>query len=129
MNEKVLFRTESRELYTAEEMKDIEKVIRVFYNYLRDSRRCELLWSDKVGYVLLPINRKNGDRAVSPRIIRSADDLVRAIISEISGELAVNSGKKRLTKKEYPELMRYVNDYMIQLPEYYDCLPATLQAV
>lgn len=125
MDGKVLFRTEGRSLYTAAEMKDIAKVIRVFYNYLRDSERCELLWSDKVGYVLLPINRGDG----CPQIIQRADDLVRAIVDEISDEIAVNARKRKLTKREYPELARYISVYMVQLPEYVDCLPAGLRAV
>lgn len=125
MDGKVLFRTESRSLYTAAEMKDIAKVIRVFYNYLRDSERCELLWSDKVGYVLLPINRGDG----CPQIIHRADDLVRAIVDEISDEMAINAGRRRLTKKGYPELAQYISGYMAQLPEYVDCLPMALRAV
>ena len=95
MDEKVLFRKESRSLYTVAEMKDIEKVIRVFYNYLRDSERCELLWSDKVGYLLIPINRGDG----CPQIIHRADDLVRAIVDEISDEMAVNARRRKLIKK------------------------------
>ena len=125
MDEKVLFRKESRALYTAAEMEDIAKVIRVFYNYLRDSERCELLWSDKVGYLLIPINRGDG----CPQIIHRADDLVRAIVDEISDEMAVNARRRKLTKREYPELARYIRDYMVQLPEYIDCLPMEFQAV
>ena len=56
MDEKVLLRTESRSLYSAEEMKRFDKVIRVFYHYLRDSQNVELVWSDKVGYVLIPVD-------------------------------------------------------------------------
>ena len=106
-------------------MEDIAKVIRVFYNYLRDSERCELLWSDKVGYVLLPINRGDG----CPQIIHRADDLVRAIVEEISDEMAVNAGRRWLTKRDFPELKQYISGYMVQLPEYIGCLPAALQAV
>ena len=128
MDEKVLFRTESREHYSAAEMKRIEKVIRTFYNYLRDSRRCELLWSDKVGYVLIPINREKGKSAVGPRMIRDAGDLAHAILEEISEEIAADAGKRRLTKKEYPEFERRIREYMIQLPEYQDCIPFRLRA-
>ena len=86
MDEKVLFRTESRSLYSAAEMKKIENVIRIFYNYLRDNKRCELLWSDKVGYVLLPINRAKNAPAEASRVIRNAGELVSSILEEISNE-------------------------------------------
>ena len=125
MDGKVLLRKESRSHYTAVEMQSIAKVIRVFYNYLRDSERCELLWSDKVGYLLIPINRGDG----CPQIIHRADDLVRAIVDEISDEIAVNAGRKRLTKRDFPELKQYISGYMVQLPEYIDCLPMALRAV
>ena len=128
MDEKVLFRTESREIYSAAEMKNIEKVIRAFYNYLRDSRRCELLWSDKVGYVLIPINREKEKSIAGPRMIRDAGDLVYAILEEISGEIVSESGRRRFTRKEYPEFERRIREYMIQLPEYQDCIPYALRA-
>lgn len=128
MDEKVLFRTESREIYSAAEMKNIEKVIRAFYNYLRDSRRCELLWSDKVGYILIPINREKGSSTVSPRMIRNAGDLVCAILEEMSGEIAADAGKRRFTRKDYPEFERRIREYMIQIPEYENCIPHALRA-
>ena len=127
MDEKVLFRTESREHYSAAEMKRIEKVIRTFYNYLRDSRRCELLWSDKVGYVLIPINRKKSAPLTGPRVIRDAGDLVSAILEELSSEIASDAGKRRFTRKDYPEFERRIREYMIQLPEYQNCIPYVLQ--
>lgn len=128
MDERVLFRTESRALYSAEEMKKIEQVIRAFYNYLRDSRRCELLWSDKVGYVLIPINRDARSAPAGPRVIRDAEDLVNAIVEELSGEIAAEAGKRRLTRKELPEFHRRVREYLVQLPEYQDCIPLSLRA-
>ena len=61
--------------------------------------------------------------------IQRADDLVRAIVDEISDEMAVNAGRKRLTKRDFPELKQYISGYMTQLPEYIGCLPMELRAV
>ena len=127
MDEKVLFRTESRSLYSAAEMKKIENVIRIFYNYLRDNKRCELLWSDKVGYVLLPINRAKNAPAEASRVIRNAGELVSSILEEISNEVAYEAGKKRLTRKEYPEFRRRTQDYIVQLSEYAEHVPYALR--
>lgn len=110
MDENVLFRTESRSLYTSDEMKRIEKVIRTFYNYLRDSRSCELLWSDKVGYVLIPLDVERRSASTEPRIIRNADDLVQTLLDGISKDVAADAGKRRLSRREYPEFQRRVRD-------------------
>lgn len=127
MDEKVLFRTESREIYSAAEMKNIEKVIRAFYNYLRDCRRCELLWSDKVGYVLIPINREKSAPPTGPWVIQGAGDLVSALLREISKDVAGTEKEKHLSRKEQTEFQRRIRDYMTQLPEYQDCVPKGLR--
>lgn len=127
MDEKVLFRTESREIYSTSEMKNIEKVIRTFYNYLRDSRRCELLWSDKVGYILIPINRVKSAPPTGPWVIQGAGDLVSALLREISKDVSGTEKEKRLSRKERVEFQRRIQDYMTQLPEYQDCMPKGLR--
>ena len=128
MDERVLFRTESRSLYSDTEMRRIEQVIRVFYNYLRDSGSVELLWSDKVGYLLIPVDvarRRAGD---GPRVILDAGSLVAALLREIERDVAAEAGKRRMTRKEYPEFQRRVRDYLDQLPEYAETAPAWAHA-
>ena len=116
MDEKVLFRTEGRAFYTDAELKKLGQVIGVFYNYLRDSERLELLWSDKAGYLLIPLEEGRHGGA-KPRVIRDSGELVDALLEEISRDVAAEAGKRRLSRKEYPEYRRRVENYLAQLPE------------
>ena len=118
MDEKVLLRTESRSLYSPEEMKRFDKVIRVFYNYLRDSQKVELVWSDKVGYVLIPVDVDRRRAENGTKVILDAGALVDALLQEIAMDVAFDAGKRRLSRKEYPEYRRRTQDYLKQLPEY-----------
>ena len=118
MDEKVLLRTESRFLYSPEEMKRFDKVIRVFYNYLRDSQNVELVWSDKVGYVLIPLDVDRRRAESGTKVILDAGALVEALLQEIAMDVACDAGKRRLSRKEYPEYRRRTQGYLEQLPEY-----------
>ena len=124
MDEKVIFRTDTHALYSDSEMRKLDRVIRAFYNYLRDSGRLELLWSDKVGYLLIPVDVERREAARPPRVIRTALELVEALLGEVALELATCSGKRRLSRKDYPEYQRRIEEYMAQLPEYRLCVPA-----
>ena len=124
MDEKVIFRTDTHALYSDSEMRKLDRVIRAFYNYLRDSGRLELLWSDKVGYLLIPVDVERREAARPPRVIRTALELVEALLGEVALELAARSGKRRLSRKDYPEYQRRIEEYMAQLPEYRLCVPA-----
>ena len=126
MDEKVIFRTDTHALYSDSEMRKIDRVIRTFYNYLRDSGRLELLWSDKVGYLLIPVDVDRREAARPPCVIRTASELVEALLSEIALELAARTGKRRLSRKDYPEYQRCIGEYMSQLPEYRLCVPAAI---
>ena len=128
MDIRVLFRTESLSLYSDAEMKKIEQVIRVFYNYLRDSSSVELLWSDKVGYLLIPIDVMHRSAGDGPKVILNAGALVAALLQEIEKDVAADAGKRRMTRKEYPEYQRRVRDYLAQLPEYSCTAPAWARA-
>ena len=54
---------------------------------------------------------------------------MQAIVDEISDEMAVNARRRKLTKRDFPELKQYISGYMTQLPEYIGCLPMELRAV
>ena len=128
MDEKVLLRTESRSLYPAAEMRQFDKVIRVFYNYLRDSGRMELVWSDKVGYVLISVDVNRRRAESGTKVILNAGTLVDLLLREIAADVAADAGKRRLTRKEYPEYRRRTKEYLDQLPEYSSAGPAAIRS-
>lgn len=128
MDHKVLFRTNSKSLYSEKEMRKIEHVIRVFYNYLRDSNSVELLWSDKVGYLLIPIDADRRIAGEGPKVILDAGSLVASLLKEIEKDVAADAGRHRLSRKDYPELLRRTQDYLDQLPEYVVFAPAWARA-
>ena len=116
MDRKVLIRDAAEDFYSREEMKEIQKVIGVFYNYIRDSRICELLWTNKLGYTLLLVDPENHLARAQPQVIRSAEELVRALLGELYAETKDNPGSG--TKQ--------MHDYMAQLPEYRRCMDVFL---
>ena len=56
---KIFVKEDTKMLYTEKEKHEIERVKEVFAEHLRQSPDFELLWSDKVGYVWLTIDRKS----------------------------------------------------------------------
>ena len=68
--------------YTKQEKQKLERVIAVFAERLKESDAFDLVWSDKVGYVLLDIST-NYDYVDSARRIETADPLERAEIQRL----------------------------------------------
>ena len=124
MDVKVLFRNEGSGLYTHEQLAEIERVIHAFYNYLRDSRTCELVWSDKVGYLFFTIGGGKRRGPVSAKVIRDADELVRALLEEVSRDVRSETRLGRFFHRQRPELRERVSEYMDHLPEYRDRVAA-----
>ena len=116
MDRKVLVRDTADEFYARDEMKRIQKVIGVFYNYIRDSRTCELLWTNKLGYTLLLLDPDTRMARAQPKVIRSAEELVRALLGELHAE----------TKDHPGNGMGQIYEYMAQLPEYHKCMDELL---
>ncbi len=62
--------------YSEAQQSKIEKVRAAFQDYIQNSGYIDLLWSDKVGYVLLPLNPESEDgfRVESePELIENAE--------------------------------------------------------
>ena len=78
-------------IYTKQEKQKLEQVISVFAERLKESDAFDLVWSDKVGYVLLDISP---DYNYVDTAIETADPLERA------------------------EIVRRWQPYFEQLPEY-----------
>ena len=123
MDAKVLHRNNSVGIYSAEQQEEIERVIHAFYHYLRDSNTCELVWSDKLGYLFLTLGRKyRGPKET--KVIRNADELARALLDSMTRDARSQSRMGRLFHRKQPELIPRAEDYLSQLPEFQNCSAA-----
>ena len=71
--------------YTKQEKQKLERVIAVFAERLKESDAFDLVWSDKVGYVLLDIST-NYDYVDSARRIETAEGLCELMLEDIALE-------------------------------------------
>ena len=62
-------------LYTEEQKKELEEMVTAFGDYLRDSEYLELVWSDKIGYILLKISVSSRSIPLAPVIIEDGEML------------------------------------------------------
>lgn len=105
----------------AERQEEIEKVRSVFGAYIEDSPYLELLWSDKLGYILMLIHRGTSE-IMESRIITDAESFCRYLIREISQNALKAMGKDHdtyeLSSSERAEIRKELRPYLEQLPEY-----------
>lgn len=105
----------------AEKNEAIEKVRAVFEEYIKASPYMDLLWSDKLGYVLMLIDKKTSE-VVENRVIADAESLCRYLIHEISQKVLELMGKDHdtydLSSLEHAEIEKELKPYMDRLPEY-----------
>lgn len=108
-------------LYTEKEKSEIERVQKVFADYLQQSTAIELLWSDKVGFVWLSIGL---DPLYVDTVSRidSAADLCRECLDEIAIDVLFMTGNDHALEDADPlelaEINRRWRPYIKQLPEY-----------
>lgn len=105
----------------AEKKEAVEKVGKVFEEYIKASPYMELLWSDKLGYVLMLIHRETSE-IMESRVITNAESFCRSMINEISQNVLEVMGKDHdtceLSPLEHTEVEKELKPYMDQLPEY-----------
>lgn len=105
----------------AEKKEAVEKVRKVFEKYIEASPYMELLWSDKLGYVLMLIHKETSE-IMESRVITNAESFCRSLISEISQNVLEAMGKDHdaceLSPLERTEVEKELKPYRDQLPEY-----------
>lgn len=69
--------------YTKQEKQKLERVIAVFAERLKESDVFDLVWSDKVGYVLLDIS-PDYDYVDTARCIDTAEELCRLMLEDVA---------------------------------------------
>lgn len=110
------------EVYTQPQKDEIEKVIAVFSEYIKESPYADVVWSDKLGYVFLNIDPDKFSIEIEPIIIESAEDICRELLYEISSDVMENTSHE-LTLAEAPLDMRLeiesrFRPYLEKLPQY-----------
>lgn len=110
------------ELYTQTQKDEIEKVITVFAEYIKESPYVDVLWSDKLGYVFLNIDLDKSSIEMEPIIIENAEDLCKELLHEISNDVMENTSHE-YTLEEAPldirlEIESRFGVYLEKLPQY-----------
>ena len=70
-------------IYTKQEKQKLDRVISVFAERLKESDAFDLVWSDKVGYVLLDIS-PDYDYVDTARCIDTAEELCRLMLEDVA---------------------------------------------
>ena len=112
-------------IYTEKDLCAIEKVKTVFCDYLRQAKGIELLWSDKIGYILFLEIPKDMEEefGVQPFIIKNAEVLCSYILSDIAYEYIETSPRTchdpyATSAEEREQIRALYAPYITQLPEY-----------
>ena len=94
---------------------------RRFAERLKESDAFDLVWSDKVGYVLLDIST-NYDYVDSARRIETAEELCRLMLEDIALDVLLLTENEHSLETADPleraEIVRRWQPYFEQLPEY-----------
>ena len=100
---------------------DVEKVCRVFGDYIKASPYLEWLWSDKLGYVLMQINLERQE-IMESHVITDAGKLCWILFNEIADDVLERTQNDHATYEadadERARIKKRLKPYTDQLPEY-----------
>lgn len=100
---------------------DVEKVCRVFGDYIKASPYLEWLWSDKLGYVLMQINLEHQE-IVESHVITDARRLCWILFNEIADDVLERTPNDHATydadAAERARIQKRLKPYTDQLTEY-----------
>ena len=112
-------------LYSKKEREAVEKVIAVFQEYIKSSQYLDLVWSEKLGYILHSISEKTRSLEMFPFVVLDAKSLCDKLFNEIVTDVLQLTGNDHSPWNADPleraEIERRLAEYTAQLPEY-ECL-------
>lgn len=113
--------------YSKEELESIEKVKTIFADYIKKSQYIDLLWSDKLGYILIPgINVTKATIEMAPEVIQDAKQLCYMLIHEVAYDVMAtkdcHSPIQYVTPSDQEQIRNAYRPYIEQLPEYSDLM-------
>lgn len=102
---------------------DIEKVCRVFGDYVEKSPYIDWLWSEKLGYILMQVNAEKQE-IVESQVISDAGSLCWIMFHEVAGDVLQRTNNEHSLYEadaaEKAEIEKSLKPYAAQLPEYRD---------
>ena len=109
--------------YSEEQRNAIEKVKKVFDEYIRGCKELDLLWSDKLGYILiLGIDETMDDFCMHPIVISDPRELCKHVLDEIAFDIIKKGEKFHDIQESSPLEEKLIREayypYMKYLPEY-----------
>lgn len=109
--------------YTKEQLEAIENVKSIFADYIKNSKTLDLIWSDKLGYILITgITKDMNNFVMQPEVIYSAERLCDQLLYEIACDVLESRGHCHdiytSTSLEKQLILEAYKPYMGQLPEY-----------
>ena len=109
--------------YVKEQRDSIEKVKSVFQDYIRNSRTIDLLWSDKLGYILIiGITKEMDDISMHPIVLEDAETLCHHMLYEIACDILESGGNFddifNASPAEKDLILKTFRPYLEKLPEY-----------
>ena len=109
--------------YAKEQLDAIKKVINVFDDYIKNSEMLDILWSEKIGYVLIDdINKERAAIDSHPVVVTDASWLCVYLLYKVAYDVLIGYGTLHEIEDSSPsewELIRKACiPYVEQLPEY-----------
>ncbi len=110
-------------MYTEEQKLEIERVAAAFKDYIDPNPTIDILWSDKMGYILfLGYMPKQDSLVMLPELIRSPERLCSQLLYEAFHDFTKTLGDSHCPEDasvaEYIQYKKEMARYMDQLPEY-----------
>lgn len=109
-------------LYTEKQKQEMEKILEVFQDYLKESPYADIVWSDKLGYIWLCISLKKRTIEMEPEAIDDPEELCEILFKEVAQDVL------ELTKNEHSieesdlleqaEIRKRLSVYLQKLPQY-----------
>ena len=100
---------------------DVEKVCRVFGDYIKASPYLEWLWSDKLGYVLMQMDLERRE-IMECHVITDAERLCWILFNDIADDVLERTPNDHTTydadPSERAKIRKRLQPYTDQLPEY-----------
>lgn len=103
----------------------IERVMRVFSDYIKTTPYFDIVWSDKVGYIYISIENCRGTVGdMDCIVLDEPEELLDKLLNEMAVDIMEEGGHTlspvEASALERAEVERRLNSYLDQLPEYRD---------
>ena len=110
-------------MYTKEQKLEIERVAAAFKDYIEPNPTIDILWSDKMGYVLfLGYMPEHDSLVMQPDLIRSPERLCSQLLYEAFHDFTKKQGNSHgpedASVAEYIQYKKEMARYMDKIPEY-----------